>query len=126
MPEGDVKGECKSACASIHTTPNTLFGWAALIPLIVPNADEWSPDKTIGKYLLDYMYDEYYKVNDSPILFIGHPATPKLIPYYIMWKTPIMSRDFLYLTSGNLLYGNKKSKTSESPFLESNRTTISS
>ena len=72
----------------------------------IPNATKKIGDKTIGKYLLDYMYDEYYKVNDSPILFIGHPATPKLIPYYIMWKTPIMSIDFLYLTSGNLLYGN--------------------
>ena len=52
FPEGVVKGECKSACASIHITTSFLLGWEAFIPSIIPPAEEWSPEITIGKLLL--------------------------------------------------------------------------
>jgi hypothetical protein len=50
FPDGDVYGECKSACASIQKTPIFLL-WVRGNTLKVPNAEEWSPDNTIGKYL---------------------------------------------------------------------------
>ncbi|MNR30157.1 hypothetical protein D3C85_1475970 [compost metagenome] len=50
LPEGVVYGACRSACASIHITPKVLSGKADFIPLIVPIADEWSPENTSGNF----------------------------------------------------------------------------
>ena len=38
FPEGVVNGVWMSACASIQITPNLVFGWAFLIPAMVPAA----------------------------------------------------------------------------------------
>lgn len=51
-------------------------------------------NKKLGVYLLDIIYDKYVVENES--ILIIHPATPKLVPYYVNWKCPSLPIE-LYL-----------------------------
>jgi hypothetical protein len=62
-------------------------------------------EKTLGIYLLDYLYD-YYKIYSTGIILKIEPATQDLITYYTEWKTPNISIDNLNITYGYLIYGN--------------------
>ncbi len=54
LPEGVVKGVCRSACASIHITPSLALGLAIFSPAMVAPAVLWSPDSTTGnQFVLD-------------------------------------------------------------------------
>jgi hypothetical protein len=61
--------------------------------------------KSLGLFLLDYMYNKY-RINIGATVLKIQPSTPDLIPYYIKWKTPSVSADNIRITGGYLIYGN--------------------
>jgi hypothetical protein len=52
-------------------------GYAALIPLKVPNAEEWSPDNTIGKYLPSRFF-LYYSTLSALLYNVLNPFADEL------------------------------------------------
>jgi hypothetical protein len=60
--------------------------------------------KSLGIYLLDFIYDKYV-ITENKILLI-QPGTPDLISYYTKWKKPYFPEKLLSKTGNYLIYGN--------------------